>query len=72
MGLFAPTGVPAAISDRLIRCTLDAQSEPAVVRRLSELGFVQEPLGGAAFRDHVARQVAFWSDFVKQANIKPH
>lgn len=70
MGLFAPARVPAPIREQLVQATLDVQKKPEVIHRLSELGFVEEPMGGEAFSAYVAQQVKFWSTFVKTAGIK--
>ncbi|MBW6396413.1 tripartite tricarboxylate transporter substrate binding protein [Roseomonas sp. HJA6] len=69
MGLFAPAGLPPEVRDRLVQAASDMQKSTAFGERLAQNGFMTECMVGDAFRQYVAAQNTFWSEFIRQANI---
>jgi tripartite-type tricarboxylate transporter receptor subunit TctC len=72
-GLFAPKGTPKEIIARINGAMVETLADPAVVKRLAELGLdvapraSQTPEGLAAF--HKA-EIDKWWPIIKSANIK--
>jgi tripartite-type tricarboxylate transporter receptor subunit TctC len=69
-GLFAPTGTPAEILDKVHGDTIAALRAPDVRERLASLSI--EPGGGtrAQFADYVRAEIAKYDRIVKQLGIK--
>ena len=73
-GMWAPKGTPPAVISRLNAAIVDALSNPAVQRRLGELGQEvpardqQTPAALAAFQ---AAEIERWWPIVKAMNLKP-
>jgi tripartite-type tricarboxylate transporter receptor subunit TctC len=68
-GISVPGGTPAAIVMRLNTAFNEALSDPAIRRRLLELGFI--PVGGApqAYVTVLATEIAKWRKVIKDAKI---
>ena len=69
-GLVAPANTPAQIVAQLNAETNKALHDPAVVKRLSELGVVITPDTPAHFGQFIETQASLWSDVVRKAGIK--
>ena len=73
-GMWAPKGTPPAVISKLNAAVVDAHSNPAVQRRLAELGQEvpaidqQTPAALAAFQ---AAEIERWWPIVKAMNLKP-
>jgi tripartite-type tricarboxylate transporter receptor subunit TctC len=69
-GLFAPTGTPRPIIDRINRETNRILEMPQVQKRLREIGL--EPLGGTPeqLATHVAAELAKWPAIVKASGAR--
>jgi tripartite-type tricarboxylate transporter receptor subunit TctC len=70
--LAAPTGVPAAILERVNREMDVILKDPAVVERMSKAGFISR--GGGTMqqvRDYVQAQHAAWGRLVKEIGLQP-
>ena len=73
-GMWAPKGTPPAVISKLNAAIVDALSNPAVQRRLGELGQEvpardqQTPAALAAFQ---AAEIERWWPIVKAMNLKP-
>jgi tripartite-type tricarboxylate transporter receptor subunit TctC len=70
--LAAPTGVPAAIQQRVNRELDGILKDPAVVERMGKAGFVSR--GGGTIqetRDYVRAQHAAWGRLVKEIGLQP-
>lgn len=64
-GVFAPAAVPAPIRARLEQATMAALAEPALQRRLAEVGVDPRPLGGEAFGRFWDEQLALWIPIIR-------
>jgi tripartite-type tricarboxylate transporter receptor subunit TctC len=70
-GLFAPAGTPAAALDRLSKAAMAAVADPAVARRLVEMGL--EPTGGGPDKLAAALKADFehWGPVIRASGFKP-
>jgi tripartite-type tricarboxylate transporter receptor subunit TctC len=72
-GIFAPKGTPKAIVDKLAGALDKALDDPAVVKKLSDLGGsvpVKAERDPAKFEDFVKSEIARWSPILKAANTE--
>ncbi len=72
--VFAPRGTPAAVVAKLDQAMRAALADPAVVRRIEELGSIPartEAQGPEALRGLVRSEVARWATVVRAAGIEP-
>jgi len=69
-GLWAPTGTPAEIGERLAREIRDILAIPAIRARAIELGYVPEGSTPAEFRDRFQRELATWGPIVRQSGAR--
>ncbi len=72
-GLWAPKGTPADVVAKLSTAALEAMADPAVRKRLTELGQEFPPAdqqSAAALTAHLKAEMAKWSPIIKGANIK--
>lgn len=69
--LFAPKGTPPAIVEKLATVVNAALQEPALIKRMEEIG--AEPGSGSReeFRKFVEEEIAKWRTFVETTGIKP-
>jgi tripartite-type tricarboxylate transporter receptor subunit TctC len=69
-GLFAPAGTPPEIVSRVAAAVQQAFKDPALRKRMEEMG--TEPVGDspAEFRAFVQAELQKWGTFVKQSGIK--
>lgn len=68
--LLAPKGTPAAVVERVNAVTNEALADPAVKKRLSDMGAT--PLGGTSkqLADHLAAELDKWGRIVRDAKIE--
>ena len=72
-GLWAPKGTPADVVAKLSAAALEAMADPAVQKRLTELGQEFPPADqrtAAGLTAHLKAEMAKWSPIIKGANIK--
>ncbi len=71
IGIFAPTGTPTAIIQRINDAINQMLQSPDVRERLSAMAF--EPVGGTSqqFGDYVKTEIVKWGKVVREGNIKP-
>ena len=72
-GLWAPKGTPAEAVAKLSAAALEAIADPAVQKRLSDLGQEIPPAdqqGAAALAAHLKAELDKWTPIIKDANIK--
>jgi tripartite-type tricarboxylate transporter receptor subunit TctC len=69
-GLLAPAGTPPEIVNRIASSVQQAYKDPAVRKRMEDIG--AEPVGDspAEFRAFVQAELQKWGNFVKQSGIK--
>lgn len=70
-GLFAPDGTPAAVIDQLNRLLNEVLRDPEVIERFRSHGAQVEPGTPDALSAKVRRELARWSEVVKQAGLAP-
>ncbi len=72
-GLWAPKGTPAEAVGKLSAAALEALADPAVQKRLTDLGQEFPPAdqqSGAALNAHLKAEMEKWTPIIKDANIK--
>jgi tripartite-type tricarboxylate transporter receptor subunit TctC len=72
--IFAPRGTPAPVVARLDQALRAALADPAIRRRIEELGSVlpaEDQMGPAALNALVRREVDRWATVVRAAGIPP-
>jgi tripartite-type tricarboxylate transporter receptor subunit TctC len=70
-GLGAPTGTPRDVVDKLNKAVGAALANPALAKRIVELGGVPMPMTPAEFGAFLAEETAKWAKVIRAANIKP-
>ena len=70
-GLVAPAKTPADIVARLNAETNKALHDPAIDKKLADLGVVATPGSPEDFANLIARQTEIWSAVIRQAGIRP-
>ena len=68
-GLFAPSGTPADIVQRLAQATAQALADPALVQQVRELGFRVVGSSPAAFAEVVRSDFEKWGRIVRERGI---
>ncbi len=68
-GLVGPANLPAPIVARLQKETADFLKEPAVLQKLSNLGFVPDIMSGDTFRKFVVDDLAKWKAVAEAEKI---
>jgi tripartite-type tricarboxylate transporter receptor subunit TctC len=69
VGMFAPTGTPQPILDRLHQEIVKVLKSPDVLKKFGELGMDPSPTPGRDFDKAVAREVARWTKVARDNNI---
>ena len=69
-GICAPANTPADIIDKLNGAVAAVLAEPAIKRRLEDLGGVEAPMSPAEFKKFIAAETEKWGKVIKFANIK--
>lgn len=69
VGMFAPSGTPAAVIDRLHRETAEILKTPELVQRLRELGMEVQATPPDAFQRFVSAEIAKWTKVARDNNI---
>lgn len=72
--VFAPRGTPQPVVERLDQAMRAALNDPAIQRRIQELGSIPAPpdrQGPEALRTLVRNEVARWAEVVRAAGIPP-
>ena len=70
-GLIGPKGMPADVVARLNGALREALADPAVAKRMTELGGVPTPGSAADFGKFVEAETVKWTRVIKAANIQP-
>jgi tripartite-type tricarboxylate transporter receptor subunit TctC len=71
LGLFAPSGTPAATLDKLTATLVPSMREPAIMARLIELGNEDDVMTGDVVMRRLAEDKALFAEIVEKAGIKP-
>ncbi len=69
-GLAAPKGTPKAVIERLNRETVAIIRDPAIQKRLIEIGFEPWATSADEFRDFIAGETQKWTKIIARAGIK--
>ena len=70
-GLVAPAKTPADIVATLNAATNKVQHDPALIKKLGDLGVVTTPGTSADFAQFIASQTELWSTVIGKAGIRP-
>jgi tripartite-type tricarboxylate transporter receptor subunit TctC len=70
-GLFAPSGTPKPVIDRLSRETVQIMRQPEVRKKLADLGYVVLGNTPAEFAAAITAETPYWARAIKDAGIKP-
>lgn len=70
-GMFAPSGVPKAITDKLSAEIQQIVPLPDVQERIKQLGAVPVGSNGPDFATHIVRETTKWAEVVKSAGARP-
>lgn len=68
--LFAPSGVPQNILDRLVETTVAVLEDPAMQESLAVVGFEMPELGPEALEARVTHELALWAEVIENAGIE--
>jgi len=68
-GLLVPRGTPAAIVDKLAKAANYATSDPAVIKRLHDMGIEPASSSPAKFGKFLDGQMKKWSTLIEQRHI---
>ena len=68
--MLAPKGTPAPINDRLHAAYTKAMADPAIRRRIVEVGAEPAVSTPAALRDFMQAEAKKWGDIIRVNNIK--
>jgi tripartite-type tricarboxylate transporter receptor subunit TctC len=71
VGVFAPRGTPAEITQMLARAILVITESPEVLKALTPNGFERLTASGPALTAFVQSELAKWGKLIEQAGIKP-
>ncbi|MFT0859401.1 Bug family tripartite tricarboxylate transporter substrate binding protein [Ancylobacter sp. G4_0304] len=69
LGMVAPAGTPQPILDKLNAAVVKALAEPAVLKRLTELGLVVEGSSPAEFSTFLDTEITSFRTLITEANI---
>ena len=67
--LVAPKGTPAAIVDRLNKETVRALNDPALKKRMIEIGAEPSPTTQAELKTLIADEIVKWRKVIEEAKI---
>ena len=70
--LAAPAGTPPAVIERLHRAAVDGVEDPALKRRLRDLGVTAQASTPAELSALLARETRHWGEVVRAAKIEPN
>lgn len=70
-GLFAPAGTPPVLIDKINTAVTQALKDPALVKRLNELGGDPAPMAPAQFKAFIQAESARFGKIVEDAKITP-
>jgi tripartite-type tricarboxylate transporter receptor subunit TctC len=71
MAVYAPARTPREATDRFGQAVLKVLRDPAMVRRLSELGFDVDPGDAEELAAFQQRELARWGEIIRAAGIQP-
>jgi len=70
--VFAPTGTPQIILDKIHKTSVGALKSPAVMKVYKEQGLNATPTTPAQFAKYIASEKQKWAGVVREASIKQH
>jgi tripartite-type tricarboxylate transporter receptor subunit TctC len=69
-GLVAPAGTPAEIINRINADVVAILRDPAMIKRIEEMGAVADPLTPDQFGSFVRAEVAKWREVARAGNVR--
>jgi tripartite-type tricarboxylate transporter receptor subunit TctC len=70
LGLAAPAGTPAEVVDALHGWMARARTDPGVIQAFDRLGMTTRALTREEYRRYVTREIEYWAQLAKAANIE--
>jgi tripartite-type tricarboxylate transporter receptor subunit TctC len=70
-GMVGPKGMPPEVVAKLNDALRQTLADPAVIKRMAELGAVVTPSSAAEFGKFVVAETVKWTKVIKTANIQP-
>ncbi len=71
VGIFAPSGTPKPILDKLNTAINKVLNLPEVQAKLDRVGVVATPTSVATFNDRIQEDLKFWKDAISESGIVP-
>lgn len=69
IGIAGPTGIPAAIADKISSLMTAAVFDPEVQKRILGMGLIPAPMERSKFTDYYQSDFVRWQQTIKDANI---
>ncbi len=69
-GLVGPLGMPADVTERLVKAQQTVGQDPAFRARMADGGYDLNITGPAPLQDRIKKELALWGNVVKTANIE--
>ena len=70
LGLSSPAGVDAGVASRLHGVMAEILADPAILKKLEDLGVYGRKMSVAEFNGFVSKQVSDWAPLVKASGAK--
>jgi len=70
-GLFAPPGTPKPVIDRIASALTEVSADPAIRKKIEELGVVPLASSQEEFAKSIAPDAARWGEIMRAAQVKP-
>lgn len=70
LGMSAPAGIAPAVATRLHAAMAEVLADPAVIKKLEDLGVYGRKMSTPEFNDFVTKQVTEWAPLVKASGAK--
>jgi tripartite-type tricarboxylate transporter receptor subunit TctC len=70
VGIVAPAGTPQPIVDKISKAFAEAMKNPAIIKRLTDLGATAETNSPDEFKKFIAQDRARWVKLAKEAHIQ--
>jgi tripartite-type tricarboxylate transporter receptor subunit TctC len=70
-GLFAPSGTPKPVIERLSQATVQIMKQPEVRKKFNDVGLLALGDTPSAFADVIKAETSYWARVIKDTGIKP-
>jgi len=69
-GVSGPAGLPKEVTDKLYAALAEVLTQPAVLKKLEDLGIVYHKMSQAEYAALVASQISEWAPIIKASGAK--